>query len=317
MSAEKSLTRARVAEPLAIDICVCTFRRPHIAETLRSIARHAPGPGLAIRVIVADNDDTPSAMSLVETTGRECRLNVRYVHAPARNISVARNACLDLATAPLVLFVDDDEEVTASWPHALINEIVQTGADVVLGPVQAVYSPDCPLWMREGDFHSPKPVWVDGGVTNGYSCNVVFRRESAAFSGLRFRPDLGRSGGEDAFFFAQARRAGARFGFAPAGVVTEDVAPERAQVSWLLKRYFRSGQTHGRWLLHDGGSKPLARVGHAVLAGAKALICLAAASFSLLRTKRLVFWVLRGVLHLGVVSRLLGHRELEQYGQPG
>jgi hypothetical protein len=39
-------------------------------------------------------------------------LDCLYVHAPARNISIARNACLDAADAPLIAFIDDDETAT-------------------------------------------------------------------------------------------------------------------------------------------------------------------------------------------------------------
>ena len=43
-----------------IDICMCTFRRPHIAETLRSLSTLELKPEWELRVIVADNDETPT-----------------------------------------------------------------------------------------------------------------------------------------------------------------------------------------------------------------------------------------------------------------
>jgi succinoglycan biosynthesis protein ExoM len=57
----------------------------------------------------------------------------------ARNISVARNACLDAATAPLVAFIDDDEVASPEWLVALVGTWESSNADVVLGPVQALY----------------------------------------------------------------------------------------------------------------------------------------------------------------------------------
>ncbi len=309
--------REETDDTLVIDICICTFRRPHVAETLRSISRFAPRPNLAIRIIVADNDETPSAKALVARTAKECSLDVRYVHAPSRNISIARNACLDIATAPLVLFVDDDEKVTAAWPHALLAKIAETDADAVLGPVQSIYDSRCPVWMRRGDFHSPKPAWIGDELATGYSCNVLFKRGAQPFRGLRFLPELGRTGGEDSFFFSQAHRAGARLAFASEAVVTEDVPPDRARLSWLVRRYFRSGQTHGRWLLHCEGSAPRKRAKHLALAGGKVMVCVAAAFCSLFSLRRVVFWILRGSMHAGVVTRLLGQRELELYGQAG
>jgi glycosyltransferase involved in cell wall biosynthesis len=55
---------------------------------------------------------------------------------------VARNACLDAATAPLVAFIDDDQVASPEWLVALVGTLESSNADVVLGPVQAVYGPD-------------------------------------------------------------------------------------------------------------------------------------------------------------------------------
>lgn len=163
---------------MEIDICVCTFRRPHLAETLQSLSQLALRPDWNLRVIVADNDETPSAENLAVTTAQQYGLKLIYVHAPARNISVARNACLDAAQASLVAFVDDDEVVTPGWLEALVAEQEKSQADVVLGQVQSTYDPKCPAWMREGDFHTPKPSWVNGQIITGYTCNVLFQRKN-------------------------------------------------------------------------------------------------------------------------------------------
>ncbi|TIT86235.1 MAG: glycosyltransferase family 2 protein, partial [Mesorhizobium sp.] len=49
------------AKTRSIDICVCTFRRPELADTLRSIAAMDRPAGFEIGVVLADNDDQPSA----------------------------------------------------------------------------------------------------------------------------------------------------------------------------------------------------------------------------------------------------------------
>ncbi|RUX87822.1 glycosyltransferase family 2 protein, partial [Mesorhizobium sp. M7D.F.Ca.US.004.01.2.1] len=53
------------AKNLSIDIGVCTFRRPELADTLRSLDAMEMPAGFDIRIIVADNDDTPTASDLV------------------------------------------------------------------------------------------------------------------------------------------------------------------------------------------------------------------------------------------------------------
>ncbi len=289
----------------AIDICLCTFRRPHVADTLRSLANLITKPEWSVRVIVADNDETPSAQTLVETTAQQLGLNVSYIYAPARNISVARNACLNAATAPLIAFLDDDELAPPEWLMVLVSTITSAQADIVLGPVRALYPANAPVWMTEGDFHATSPVWVNGQIITGYTCNVIFRRET--LGSLRFRPELGRSGGEDTAFFTSLHNAGHRIAFAPEAILTEAVTPERAKLCWLLKRRFRSGQTHGQ-LLPIKGAKAITK------ATGKMLYCYAMAAGNPHNPVRWRFWLLRGTVHAGVVAKLLGKREVIQYG---
>src|SRR6516165_9715105 len=292
-----------VKSGIVIDICICTFRRPHVAETLRSLSRLALGPDCSINVIVADNDDAPSARVIVEKTARGCGLPVRYIHAPAHNISVARNACLDAATAPLVAFIDDDELADAQWLAALLTTLDSSKADVVLGPVQAVYGRDCPNWMVKGDFHSIRPVCVGDEIKTGYTSNVLVRRSAAPLEGRRFRLDLGR-GGEDTVFFSAVRRPGGKIAYAPDAFVTEAVAPERASLLWLMKRRFRSGQTHALVLMQDHGGIG-GRVKLFALAAVKAGVCSLAALPNIAGASRFWYWILRGTLHVGIGVRVL------------
>ena len=127
----------------SIDICVCTFRRPELADTLRSLAAMDMPSGFDISVIVADNDDTPTAEPLVTTLAQELKLPIRYRHAPARNISIARNACLDASTADFVAFIDDDETASSRWLAELVATAEASGAAAVLGPVRALYRAGC------------------------------------------------------------------------------------------------------------------------------------------------------------------------------
>lgn len=296
---------------LSIDICLCTFRRPQVADTLRSLAALDRIPDCAVRVIVADNDETPSARAIVMAQEAALNLPLTYVHAPSRNISIARNACLDNAKGDFVAFIDDDETASPGWLAALLAQALQSGADVVLGPVQAVYAPDAPAWMRRADCHATAPVWVGDEIVTGYSCNVLIRRTAPAVAGRRFRLSFGRTGGEDTAFFSEIHRAGGKITFAPRAVVTEPVPASRARFSWLMARRFRAGQTHGLLLAEEKGASLPARLRCIALASLKAGACLLAAPLDVRR------WLLRGVLHAGAVSGLCGARAIEQYGTDG
>lgn len=299
--------------PVRVDIAVCTFRREALSETLASLAGLTVPEGVQLRVIVADNDVEPSARPRVEAAQAQLPMAVTYVHCPAGNISIARNACLDQADADFIAFVDDDETVEPQWLDRLLAEARTTGADVVLGPVRALYGPDAPAWMRRGDFHSTYPVRVDGEIRTGYTCNVLMRLAAPSIAGRRFDLALGRSGGEDTAFFGAVHGAGGRIAFADDAWIHEPVPAARARFSWLASRRLRMGQTHGRLLAerHEGA----ARLAAAVLAAAKCAVCFAGAAVLVFLPVRRNRFVLRGLLHAGAIGGLFGARAIEPYGK--
>ncbi|MES0089681.1 glycosyltransferase family 2 protein [Mesorhizobium sp. M0030] len=301
-----------VADSRRIDICVCTFRRPELADTLRSLAAMDMPAGFGIGVIVADNDDEPTAEPLVTALASELKLVARYRHAPARNISVARNACLDASTADFVAFIDDDETASRQWLAELIAIAETSGAEAVLGPVRALYRPDAPDWMRKGDFHSTLPVWVQGEIRTGYTCNVLLRMSANSLRDRRFSLARGQSGGEDTEFFNRMVKAGGRIAFAPEAWVEEVVPRSRAAFDWLRRRRFRFGQTHGHLIGHDAGV--IERAKAVGLASAKAVYCFGMAALTAISPVRRNRSVLRGIMHVGVVSGLVGISEIRQYG---
>jgi len=294
-----------------IDVGICTFRRPAVVETLASLARQTLPPEIGLRIIVADNDAEPEARARVLTAAEAHGLDVVYVHAPARNISIARNACLDAALGDWIAFLDDDEAASPGWLAALLAEAQASGWDAVLGPVKALYGPDAPRWIALGDFHSTRPAPVGGRILKGYAGNVLIRRRAMEAAGLRFDPRLGRQGGEDDDFFYRLTDAGGSIGFAPDALAFEPVPPQRASLTWLLKRSFRTGQTHAARLL--GRHRGPARVAQIGLAGAKGSACLAGAAVALLSPVARCRWLVRGSLHAGVAARLAGLKVLELY----
>lgn len=299
---------------LKIDICVCTYRRRELDSTLLSIGALRLPASATVRIIVADNDIVPSARERVHALAAEIPFPVAYVHCPASNISIARNACVEHSTGDYLAFIDDDETASEQWLTELLQVAESTGADAVLGPVQAVYSDDAPGWMKRGDFHSTVPVWVKGEIRTGYTCNVLLRRASPHIAQRRFNLALGRTGGEDTEYFTQLHHAGGSIAFAPRAMVYERVPHNRTQFSWLTKRRFRFGQTHGRLIGETRGG--LAVVRQVGLASAKAAYCFAAAAALAIAPVRRNRFVLRGIMHSGVVSGLLGIREIRQYGEP-
>lgn len=293
----------------SIDVCVCTFHRPAVIETLRSIAAQSLAP---TRIIVIDNAVEPEADELIRQIAPSLGLPVIYVHAPARNISIARNAALQAANADWIAFIDDDETAQPHWLAALIATAEDGAFDAVLGPVDAVYTADAPRWLRTIDAHSTRPVLTNGEIRKGYAGNVLIRRAAVARLGLRFDTALGRTGGEDDTFFLSLTDAGGRIGFAATAQVFEPVPAGRTKLGWLLRRSFRNGQTHGSRLIEQH-SRGGARAGQLLVAAAKTVTCLGAVVAAFPSPARRGRWLLRAALHMGAVARLAGRRELEMY----
>jgi succinoglycan biosynthesis protein ExoM len=297
---------------MQIDIGVCTYRRASLDEALLSLAVLTVPDGTKLRIVVADNDTVPSAQARVDGLRSTIPHEIAYVHCPASNISIARNACLENATGDFLAFIDDDEDASEEWLVELLATANDTKADVVLGPVRSVYSETAPAWMREGDFHSTLPVWVGGEIRTGYTCNVLLRLPSPHIAGRRFNLALGRSGGEDTEFFSHVHSDGGQIAFAPRAQVYEPVTENRADFFWLAKRRFRFGQTHGRLL--QVKSRGLDRLKEIIRASAKATFCFVAALACIFSPISRYRYALRGIMHSGVVSGLLGVREIHQYG---
>ncbi|WP_095588100.1 glycosyltransferase family 2 protein [Actibacterium ureilyticum] len=291
-----------------IDVLMCTFRRVEVTQSLTSLDQQILPEGVTMRVIVADNDDTPSAKQRVESHQMSCP--VHYVHAPARNISIARNACLDHATGDWVAFIDDDEMAAPDWLATLLRTAESSGADGVFGPAIAEYGPDAPDWMRQQDHHSNIPERRGGVVQTGHTCNAMLRWGDVPWRDARFDLARGQSGGEDTEFFFRLGQMGARFELEMNAIVTEPVAPKRLTLGWLLRRKFRMGQSYAASA--PGRSD---RIRLFLSAAGKAAICgLATAAFALSPPKRR-FWALRGALHLGVCAGCLSLRQPQIYGQ--
>ncbi|USD43119.1 glycosyltransferase family 2 protein [Vibrio sp. SCSIO 43135] len=297
-----------------IDICICTYRRASLTQTLVSLEQLVLKPDWQLNVIIADNDAVPSAQPLVDDFARHSKLEINYVHAPKQNIAIARNACLAHSTAEWTAFIDDDETVSPQWLVELFKTAHATNAEVVLGPVQAIYPNHLQnSWMSKGDFHATRPTFSGETICSGYTCNVLIHRSNDQIAPLLFDERFGRTGGEDTLFFEHIKDAGIELYFSPNAWVYEPVPSARSSFKWLMTRRFRFGQTHARLLIDTNGSLQ-ARAKHTLAATAKAIACFSMAGLNLFDQIKWRRWTIRGCLHIGVISRLIAQKDVELYG---
>ncbi|MBT9292233.1 glycosyltransferase family 2 protein [Prosthecodimorpha staleyi] len=290
----------------ALTIGIASIGRPSLMATLASLAAIERPAGLSMTVLVADDSPDGAVARLIAGAG-PWPFGLAVLPVAAGNISVARNACLAAAATPLMAFVDDDERVSTDWLVRLIAAMAEFEADVVIGPVFPVYPPGTPDWLRRAD-----PLHVDWGrrgrrVDTGRTGNVLFRRDDPRWSGLRFDPAFGRTGGEDTDYFHRLHRAGAAIVVTDDARIDEEVPAARLQPAYLRRRTLRSGQSYAAFRL--GGRRGFGPAGLIFHAGnaAKALAGLAAAL--LLRPvdrARSLRFALKFWLNLGKLRQLTG-----------
>ncbi len=295
-----------------IDICVCTFRRASIIEALRSLDAQIVPNGVSLAIIVADNDDTPSARKQVEAAAETIALPVKYIHAPARNISIVRNACLDAVRGDWLAFFDDDQIAEPNWIMHLVATAKAETCDAVFGPVIATYGADAPAWIVRRDYHTSVPERCDGVVQTGHAGSALIRVSAPMIAGQRFLLEKGRTGGEDTEFFYRIWRAGAKLGIADKAISHEPVPAGRLTFSWLKSRKFRSGISYGLHALPD--TARLVRVKLTLLSALKCGVCVGAGLVSLPFPSHRNFWFLRAVFHAGACASTLRIKEQELYG---
>ncbi|POR39864.1 glycosyltransferase family 2 protein [Methylobacterium sp. V23] len=232
----------------AVAICICTYLRPkQLDRLLSSIEKlefkiiDAP----QISIIVVDNDKFQSAEEICRMHEGRLKGGLHYAVEIERNIAKSRNRTLEYAllASDLAAFIDDDEYPEPGWLEGLMISQQKFQADIVIGPVLPSYSSGTPRWIIEGEFfnlprYSTGTTLRDGMTGNALICCAMVRR-----LGLRFDIKLGLTGGEDQFFFRQASKLGAVITYANEAVVHEDVPLSRANVSYIVRRQFRVGNT--------------------------------------------------------------------------
>jgi len=186
-----------------------------------------------LEILVVDNDTTPTAREKVSTFGHDL---IRYVHEPQPGLAAARNRALDEAHGTVLVFIDDDETAGPLWPQGLVDTMDTTGAALVGGPVETVFTHSPADWVEAGGFFD-RPSDPDNSTQHWLrSGNLAIDLAQTQRINLRFHPAFGLSGGEDVAFSRQARSHGLDLRWSATASVSESVGPDRTNLKWLYHR---------------------------------------------------------------------------------
>jgi succinoglycan biosynthesis protein ExoM len=291
-----------------VTVCICTYRRSSLHRAIESVAAQALPGTISYRIIVIDNDVGPTALEIVEECRKTTKSDIEYRHAPAQNISIARNAALDATDTPWLAFLDDDEYASRDWLANLMA--ARHGANAVFGPCEAVYGAQTAEWIRRGDYHSHRLPLGSMGMTTGYTSNALIDTAFARSHALKFDEALGRTGGEDTIFFRAMHHAGGVLRYASDAVVFEEVVPSRAKPDWIVKRKYRAGQIYA--MTFRCFDRPVYRR-MCFTTPFKVAACGIMSAATVLNSTRCMWWLMRGAYHLGAASYMLGTKVYEEY----
>ncbi|MGQ2989972.1 MAG: glycosyltransferase family 2 protein [Brevundimonas sp.] len=233
---------------MAADIAVIvpTLRRPaELTRALRSVFAQTGVEARLREIVVVDNDPKATAREAVGALAAESPCPLMYVHEPQPGVATARNAALQSTDAPLIAFLDDDEAAEPHWLSALIAGQVETGADVVFGPIRGRV-PEGTGWRTpylERFFGRQGPAET-GLIDHAYGCgNALMVRATALPGPAPFDTTSDQSGGEDDALFSALSARGGRFGWAADAWVDEFAPSHRATLKYALARAFAYGQS--------------------------------------------------------------------------
>ncbi len=177
------------AQKILVSVCICTYQRPEVADTVRSIFAQL-GVVRNIEIIVCDDDKAGSARQWIAPLADHAPTTLKYVLCGSQNISICRNTCVAESRGDWIVFIDDDETAEPNWIRELLNAQAQYNADVVKGYVRGVYPPATSAWILKGDPFTRDPGPSGTRVYSFGTGNVMFRRNLVIDNNIWFRRGL-------------------------------------------------------------------------------------------------------------------------------
>lgn len=199
-------------------------------------------------ICIIDNACDPRVERLVEEY-KKVFDNLKYFCIKEKGYSVVRNECLRLLNYfnwDYITFIDDDEYPCVEWLNSLLKTAVNNNADIVLGPVEPVYSDDAPSWMKEVRYHGK---FLNANMINNLSVNY-FRTDnvlirSSIIGNTQFDMNFNELGSEDYKFFNDlGKKKKLNLQWSQNALTFEIIPLNRTKLSYLLRRSYNGGKAN-------------------------------------------------------------------------
>lgn len=234
-----------------LSVVVSTHNRSaSLAVTLRSLRAQVVPADCEYDVIAVDNNCSDDTAEVVRRFQQEGFDRLQYVREPRQGVSYGRNAGAAHSRAPVIAFIDDDNEADPTWV-ATIHRTMQKypAAAGIGGRVVPIWPASVPTWMARPHW---APLAIQDYGDEPFSTSAAFPRCLVSANLALRREALERIGGfspayprcQDHELEVRLWRAGEHIVYVPDVVVYSTVSPER-----LTKAYHRRWhRTHGWWM---------------------------------------------------------------------
>jgi glycosyltransferase involved in cell wall biosynthesis len=243
-----------------LTIIICTYNRAEsLRLTLQSLREARIPAGVTWELLLVDNNSTDSTARVCEEFAGV--LPIRYLREERQGLAFARNLGVKEAGGAIILFTDDDVDVSPEWIAELWSAANSHPETVFFGGrIEPRWESSPPQWMirHSGDLLA--------GITIDFSlgdkevamerekpfigANMAFRREAMVEMGS-FRDDLGMSGRslgahEETEYMRRLLRAGYQGLYVPGMLIHHRNPPERATERYVLRWFAGCGRSHVR-----------------------------------------------------------------------
>jgi glycosyltransferase involved in cell wall biosynthesis len=240
---------------MKISVILCTYNRCQILpKALQGLAGQMLPESEECEVLVVDNNSTDQTRDVVVDFRRRYPGRFQYLFEAQQGLSHARNAGIKEARGDVVVFLDDDVTVTATWLERLVAPL--RGGKYVGGGGRVLPEWTCapPRWLSvEGRYALAPFAIFDLGQEAGplleppLGANMAFQKKMFERYG-NFRTDLGRCGtgmisNEDTEFGRRLLNGGEALHYEPSAVVYHPVSEDRLRKSYFLKWWFGKGRS--------------------------------------------------------------------------
>lgn len=296
-----------------ITACINTYKRPTLLKkNLLSLIKQTLPTGLVIKIIIVDNDVNKSAFNIVQEVINSNRdVCIKYLSEPEKNISLARNKAVKEADGDFILFIDDDGYADMNLLSEYNKNIEIYKPDGLFGNVIPYFDDGVPDWIKKGKFFH-RAVQRTGEKTKyTRTGNCIIKTDLLKSIEGPFDPEYGLTGGEDINLFSKLQQNGANFIFCAEAIVYDFVPKDRACLSWLIKRTYRTGLTYTRNRIKNSRYKIFSFIWQILKSTTYLFISTLLTILSLYPKEKRIFWFFKIISNVGHIAGALGLKYYE------